>query len=385
MGRKPTPPRTDEQELVAHPAADIFPMLDDKDLKVLAADIKANGLINPIVKLDGKILDGRNRYRACRLAGVEPRFVDGYKGAMDPLTYVISTNLHRRHLSESQRAMIAARYCKNSDSGSRTAAELLNVSHQTVCIARKVLDFGDAETIAKVDRGEMSLNRANQRVIRTDAHQAPPLPDGKFDVILADPPWHFSNSDSGFGSAPESHYPTMQTQEICAMGVRAIASDRSVLFLWACSGMLPDALEVMSAWGFEYKSSIIWFKPNHTGMGYYVRTAHELLLIGTRGSMLPDAYRPESVVTAPRGEHSEKPAEFYDLIEQMYPGQGVRRVELFARGTRAEWKSWGNAVESPAPAELDRRRAIKKRVAEMREVPRDEIAAQAAQIAAKAG
>ena len=150
----------EDGKLKSHPAADILPMLDDAELQALAADIKANGQTDPIILFDGQVLDGRNRLRACAIAGVEPRFVDGYDGASDPETFVLSKNLHRRHLSESQRALVAARVCKNSDKSSRDAGKLLNISHTSVCAAVKVLEQGDAETIAKVERGEITVNRA---------------------------------------------------------------------------------------------------------------------------------------------------------------------------------------------------------------------------------
>ncbi len=328
-----------------HPAAEIFDLLDDADLRALAADIKANGQTDPIVLLDGAILDGRNRLRACELADVEP-VIEHYSGALAPEAFVLSKNLHRRHLSESQRALVGAKLCKNSDKSSREVAKLLNVSHTTVCAATKVLALGDEKIIAKVSRGEMTVNRAHHRAVRTEAREAPPLPDGKYDVILADPPWQFSN-DAG-GSSPDRYYPTMKIEDICALPIGKLAADSSVLFLWACSALLPEALRVVDAWGFTYKTNMVWHKPNHTGLGYYVRNAHELLLIATRGSMLPDESRPESVISEPRGAHSAKPDRFHEVAQAMYPGPGTRRLELFARRPREGWTLWGN--QAPAEA-----------------------------------
>ena len=338
--------------MIAHPAAEIFPMLADTELRALADDIKTHGQRDPIVLLDGAILDGRNRLRACELAGVDPIFVDGYDGSITPEQFVISKNLHRRHLSESQRALVAARFCKNSDSSTRDAGKLLNVSHTTVAAALKVLDHADDEVIAKVERGDMSINRAGHRVVRAEAREAPPLPDGKYDVVYADPPWAFSN-DSG-GQSPDRHYSTMPIDKICDLApfdrhVSDLAADRSVLFLWACNALLPEALRVVDAWDFEYKTCAVWHKPNPSGLGHYVINAHELLLIATRGSMTVDVDRPESVITSPRLTHSEKPEVFHELIERMYPGRGTRRVELFARRARPGWTVWGNQAPSVLP------------------------------------
>ena len=119
------------------------------------------------------------------------------------------------------------------------------------------------------------------------------------------------------------------------------ACDDAVLFLWATSPKLEEALEVLKAWGFQYRTCMVWVK-DKIGMGYYARQRHELLLIGKRGNLpVPDPEdRPDSVVMAPRAGHSEKPEVFYEVIERMYPT--CERVELFARHPRDGWAAWGN-------------------------------------------
>lgn len=157
------------KKLDAHSIAGLFPLVDDVDLEHLAADIQNNGLQVPITIYEGKILDGRNRYTACGLAGVEPTFSE-YSGN-NPLAYVISLNLHRRHLDESQRAMIAARIAtipkhkhKNSDAqicaSQPEAAEMLNVSRRTVQGAAVVLKQGTPELINAVDKGRLPVSVA---------------------------------------------------------------------------------------------------------------------------------------------------------------------------------------------------------------------------------
>ena len=171
-----------------HPIADIFPMMSDDELAELAADIKANGLREPICVHDGRIIDGRNRYLACERAGIEPRF-KVYPGDDNGiLPFVLSLNLHRRHLNESQRAAVAARVANIQHGGDRRsdqaadlplvsqaeAARLLKVSERTVRSAKKVLDHGTPELIEAVERGEMSVSRAADLAVAAAPRQAAP-------------------------------------------------------------------------------------------------------------------------------------------------------------------------------------------------------------------
>jgi len=163
------------------------------------------------------------------------------------------------------------------------------------------------------------------------------LPVGRYSVVYADPPWKydFSRSDS---RSIESHYPTMDVDEISSLKIPS-AKD-SVLFLWATSPKLREALNVINAWGFEYKTSMVWVK-DKVGMGYYSRGQHELLLIGTKGDIgVPaPAKRRDSVIFAPVEGHSEKPRIIYEIIESIYPNRNY--LELFARSKREGWANWG--------------------------------------------
>lgn len=154
-----------------HEYAALFPMLPDAELQSLANDIRDNGLETPIVTLEGAILDGRNRHRACEIAGVSPRFEE-YTGK-DPMQFVISHNLHRRHLTESQRGMVAARLANLSEGNplltpsidgvavsQASAGEMLNVGESTVTRAKKIQRLGSPELVAAVESGEVTVGAA---------------------------------------------------------------------------------------------------------------------------------------------------------------------------------------------------------------------------------
>jgi N6-adenosine-specific RNA methylase IME4 len=179
------------------------------------------------------------------------------------------------------------------------------------------------------------------------------LPSKKYGVFLGDPPWTykvFSQSGLLRGSA-SNHYPTQELEWIKALDVPSIAADAAVLFLWATGPLMPEAVEVMRAWGFSYRSQIVWVK-NKIGTGFWVRGKHELLLIGTRGDVPAPApgAQPDSVFFAPRGRHSEKPLIFHQIIEAMFPS--LPKIELLARAARPSWDRWGN--EAPATPEMER-------------------------------
>lgn len=192
--------------------------------------------------------------------------------------------------------------------------------------------------LEKIKAKEKEQKQADRR----DELQNPTnLPDGVFQVVYCDPPWQYSNS--GFNSSAEQHYPTMNMDELKAMPVKGMRAENAVMFMWATNPLLKEAIELMEAWGFEYKTNIAWVKDRQINLGFYVYGKHELLLIGTNGSMLPIGEKPSSVMTGTNRIHSKKPESTYELIEGMYPQ--LKYIELFARNTpRKGWVKWGNEV-----------------------------------------
>jgi N6-adenosine-specific RNA methylase IME4 len=179
----------------------------------------------------------------------------------------------------------------------------------------------------------------------------------RFGTILADPPWQFTNRTGKM--APEhkrlSRYSTMTTDEIAALPIADHSADVSHLYLWVPNALLPDGLRVMAAWGFNYKSNIVWYKtrkdggPDGRGVGFYFRNVTELLLFGVKGknARTREAGRRQvNIIPARKREHSRKPDEAYDIIEACSPGP---YLELFARGTRKGWTAWGNQADDYEP------------------------------------
>lgn len=172
----------------------------------------------------------------------------------------------------------------------------------------------------------------------------------KFSTIYADPPWRFQNRTGKV--APEhkrlTRYETMDLEEIKALPVKEIAADKSHLYLWVPNALLPDGLEVMKAWGFEYKGNIVWEKvrkdggPDGRGVGFYFRNVTEILLFGIRGDnnrTLAPARSQVNLIRAQKREHSRKPDEIIPIIENC---SRAPFIELFARGDREGWAMWGN-------------------------------------------
>jgi N6-adenosine-specific RNA methylase IME4 len=164
-----------------------------------------------------------------------------------------------------------------------------------------------------------------------------------YGVILADPPWRFEpySRENGLNRAADNHYPTMTADAIKALLIPA--SNGCVLFLWATVPMLPRALDVMSTWGFAYRSAMFW-KKDREGTGHWLRNTVEILLIGTKGDVPAPTpgQQPPQMIQTPRERHSEKPAIFAEHIERLLPN--VPKLEMFAREARPGWDVWGNEI-----------------------------------------
>jgi N6-adenosine-specific RNA methylase IME4 len=215
----------------------------------------------------------------------------------------------------------------------------------------------DGVSVVPTDRDHRALRLAEKKARRAQLEaelgaRQRALPNKRYGVIYADPPWRFEpySRVTGMDRAAENHYPTSPLAEIKALDVKSIAAADCVLFLWATAPMLHQAIEVMEAWGFTYKTCAVWNK-DRIGTGYWFRNKHEILLVGTRGHVPAPAMGTQwpSLLEASVGRHSEKPTVFCEIIEIYFPT--LPKIELHARGVvpRPGWDVWG--LEAPTSAD----------------------------------
>ena len=373
-----------------HSMANLFPLMEGREFDDLVADIRANGLREPIWTYQGQILDGRNRWRACEAAGVTSRPMREYEGD-DPVGFVVSLNLHRRHLDESQRAMVAGKIAtlpqgtnQHAPIGAPSqdgAADMLNVGRRSVQRAREVLDRGAPELVSAVERGQVSVSaaadvaelpkdeqreivaRGNEQILeaakqirkqRVEANRekraaekaaalAIPPPDGRYRCIVIDPPWEMEkivrdNRPNAVNFGFE--YPTMSEAELATFDVAGMADDDCHLFCWTTQKHLPSALRLIEAWGFRYVLAMVWHKSGGFQPYNLPQFNCEFAIYARRGS--PEFADTKAFFTcfeAPRREHSRKPDEFYDVIRRVTAGP---RIDVFSREQREGFDQYGN-------------------------------------------
>ena len=192
-----------------------------------------------------------------------------------------------------------------------------------------------------VDDG-WSTKKLKHEIIRS--LPSPDLPDRKFELIYADPPWAYDTAESS--KEIDAHYPTMELEDLCNMDVKSIAWDNCTLYLWATTARLDWAFPVIEAWGFKYKTSMIWDKVVHN-LGHYCSARHELLLIAGKGHSEPAdqvlANSIDSVQSIPKSKiHSKKPFEIRDILDSLYPDK--KKIQMFSRDKYEGWTNWGNKI-----------------------------------------
>lgn len=379
------------QEYEFHEIASLFPLMDKDRLAELAENIKAEGLHHSIILYEGKILDGRNRYNACKLAGIEPAFVNFNGG--NPWEYVWSTNAERRDLTADQRYLIwkakaeksaaweatrqaireaanlkrseAAETRPRTEDGTwlpssrgtdstatggghpsrQLKAEASNTNRGAV--ARGDYLYSRRPDLAKrVALGEITMPAAIREVKREEiikklesiqAREAKEL-DGVYDVIVIDPPWPLQKIERDERpNQSEFEYPTMTIEEIADL--RVPVADDCHVWLWTTQKYIPAAFRLLEEWGLKYVCTFVWRKPGGFQPYGLPQFNCEFALYARRGSPhFIDTRAFSACFDAPRGGHSEKPELFYDTIRRVTAG---RRLDMFGRRRIEGFDSWG--------------------------------------------
>jgi N6-adenosine-specific RNA methylase IME4 len=348
-----------------HPASQIFPLMSPVELELLAADIREHGQKEPVLVLGDQVLDGRNRLLACERAAVEPQVV-AWRGAGSPTAEVISRNLHRRHLNESQRALIAmdalpalrteakerqrkgkkaegSATWREGGKASEVAAAAVGVSARTVERASAVAQRAP-ELVERIRTGDLTLGQAEREVRRKSAVESISKyepPTGLHSVIVVDPPWKYRDELEGDGARGGLPYPPMALEDICALEIPA---DRDcVLWLWTTNPMLLDgsALQVLQAWSFTPRALLTWDK-ERMATGHWLRGVTEHCILATRGEPVITLTNETTLIREARREHSRKPESFWPLVERLCPAKA--KLEMFAREPRPGWTTSGAEV-----------------------------------------
>tara|TARA_Y100000034_G_scaffold129233_1_gene185321 strand:+ start:4161 stop:5270 length:1110 start_codon:yes stop_codon:yes gene_type:complete len=357
--------------------ANLFPMMETTEFNELKKDIKKNGLIEPIVVHNGEILDGRNRFKACEELGLTPTTTE-YSGD-NPLQYVISTNLRRRHLTASQRVMVARKskpffqeqarkrqgtrsdlkddnipeLIPESEEGDARdkLGEVFNVSGRYVDLADEIIEK-KPELEEQIISGEKTITEANREIKQEERQiklkqQKKEIelgnvsePSSDYDVIAIDPPWEYGTKydPNHYMGRVSNPYPEMSLEQI--KNIKLPAKDDCVLWLWITNKYLPEVKDILAQWGFEYKSILTWNKVN-MGVGKWLRNVTEHCILAIKGKPYFNNTKITTLLTEKRNEHSAKPEGFFRIVEETCAG---KKLEYFSRKKREGWDVYGDEV-----------------------------------------
>lgn len=384
------------QQLTINPELkSLIPPLTAEEFKQLETNVLAEGIREPIITWNGTIVDGHNRYELAQMYDLPFETLEIEFESMNHCKeWMILNQFGRRNLNTYQRTflglqleeVLSERAKQKQIEGGKTKlvqkseqapmerktitqiGKVANVSHDTVAKVKAIEARAPEEVKAKLRTGEVSINQAYQDIKKEEKkeileqkkqeyeHRIQEVTSNefkvdifdtnkKFRIIYADPAWSYNDKqDTPQLGGAAKHYDTMSVSQICELPVKDISEKDSALFLWVTSPLLEDAFKVISAWGFKYKTSFIWDKVKHN-MGHYNSVRHEILLIATKGSCVPDNKKLyDSVQCIERNDnHSEKPIEFLNIIDDLY--NHGNKLEMFCRNIKkSQWYGWGNEL-----------------------------------------
>jgi len=370
----------------------LIPPLQAEEYELLEESIIKDGCRDSLITWNEFVIDGHNRYEICQKHDIpftttEKQF-DNINEAKE---WMINNQFSRRNLPLYQRSVLALKLkpliaerakinmatqtkqgyhnCDEAVNTNNEIARQAGVSHNTIARVEKIEEQAPEEVKAKLRSGDISINQAYKEIknekkkqvlierkqeyierteialskineSKIDIYNT----DKKFRIIYADPCWSYNdkqNTDKLGGAT--KHYDTMSIKELSELPVRDITETDAVLFIWVTSPLLEECFTVIKEWGFKYKTSFIWDKVSHN-MGHYNSVRHEFLLIATKGSCTPDNIKLyDSVQSIERSEHSAKPKEFMDIIDDIYIYGD--RLEMFARKqSKDKWLYWGDEI-----------------------------------------
>ena len=356
---------------------DLIPPLTKEEFKQLENNCMSEGIREKILTWNGFIIDGHNRYEIATRWDLdfetESKHFDNEEAVKE---WMILNQFGRRNLSNYQRSVLALEledvFSKKAEermlSGNpvlkseqgRTIEKIgkvASVGKDTIAKVKKIQEKAPEEVKAKLRTGEVSINAAYKEIkkeekklirlekieeIKTEIAKGLKAPNGLYDVIAIDPPWEYSerggSSSKSFdddGNRGGVDYPTMTVNELKKINIPC--KDDSVIYLWTTHAFLRDAFDLLEAWGYTYKATIVWDKVS-MGMGRNIRMQVEFCLLATKGKPMLDGSGERDIITEPRRQHSRKPEAFYTKVENMTAGY---KLDYFAREQRDGWFTYG--------------------------------------------
>ena len=357
--------------------------MNDEEFTRLKNDLSVNGFDSdlPITIYQGDILDGWNRYRACKELNIDPEYVEFEGSDIEAINFVMRTN-KRRNLTSWQWACVAvkneeiiqvikdsAKERRGGDRGnqytggkmekfpecqkqtsSETIADMFNTNEKYIREAEKLKkekpeiyenSFKGKITYHKIKKEEKKEQFEKKKKKQKEDIQSGKIqmPEGVFEVVVIDPPWSYGREYDPDSSRVANPYPEMNQDEL--LKLNPPFADDCIIFLWTTHRFIWDAKELLDKWGFEYKANLVWDKEK-IGMGAWLRMQCEFCLVGIKGKPIWNNTKWRDIIREPRREHSRKPDIFYEMVDEITIG---RKLDFFSRAEREGWISYGNDTE----------------------------------------
>ena len=358
----------------------LIPPLSPEERRQLEENIKADGCRDPLVAWGGVLIDGHNRFEICEASGLEFKVKEMEFGdRANAKIWIIQNQFGRRNLPPFIRCELAlkleplvaarakenikigaaiggkseAKGCQKSDKPSidtkKELARTASVSHDTIHKVKVIAAKATEEVKQKlrenhpgtsINREYKAIVQAERKAEQVEAVKSAKLPEGKFHVIVADPPWAYESRAEDTSHRAANPYPSMTGEQIKDMAVGDRAHGNCILWLWTTNAFMVQAHEVAEAWGFKVKTILTWAK-DRMGTGDWLRGQTEHCLMCVRGKPPVTLTNQTTLLNGPMREHSRKPDEFYRLVEALCPGM---KCELFSREDREGWSAFGAEV-----------------------------------------